>query len=86
MRYQVASDGERKFEPLAPRTAQPIVRTRDSVPEGALHALAPGGTATVCGKAVGEVVSFERDWEASPRLDRCRACADAVAAADDADQ
>jgi len=81
MRYQVGSEGERRFEELAPRTAEPIVRTRDSVPQGALHAVAPGAPAAACGKPAGELVLFERDWEASPRLDRCRPCVDAVAAA-----
>lgn len=84
MRYQVGSDGERKLEPVASRTAAPVVRTRDSVPEGMLHAVAPGSTEAACGKPAADLVLFERDWMASPRLDRCRACMDAVAAATDA--
>lgn len=82
MKYQVGSDGERGFDELTPRTAQPLVRTRDSMPDGALHAVPPGGEAAMCGKAATDLVLFERDWRASPRLDRCRACVDAVASAD----
>ncbi|HVL94133.1 MAG TPA: hypothetical protein VM264_12435 [Acidimicrobiales bacterium] len=83
MRYQVGSDGERKLEPVAERTAHPVVRTSDSIPEGALHAVPPGGAEAACGKPATELVLFERDWDASPRLDRCRPCVDAVAAATD---
>lgn len=83
MQYQVGSDGERRFDELAARAAHPLVRTRDSVPEGALHAVPPGAPEAACGKPSLELFVFERDWMASPRLDRCRACVDAVAAADD---
>lgn len=84
MQYQVGSDGERHFEPLADRTADPIVRTRDSVPDGVLHAVPSGGDEATCGKPTSELALFERDWMASPRLDRCPACVAAVAAARDA--
>ncbi len=85
MQYQVGSDGERHFDEIAARTAHPLVRTRDSMPEGALHAVPPGASQAACGKASAKLFVFERDWMASPRLDRCPVCVDAVAAAADAD-